>query len=394
MTASDVRCSNCGHDVPPFSYCVRCGSALHHDAGAGTGEPGEIGGPGQPGKGRRTGEYAAMPGEQVRAIRVATTLFPQLPRSHVESFRVSLVILAAAIVALAWLRLYPSALVVAALGVPLLATLYIRAVDVYEEEPLRVLAFTAGWGIAAGLLVGLLGRSIPAESPIASPGALPVDLLVRGVVMTVIGLAAAAAGPLVLLRYPRFNDVLDGTTFGVTAGAWFLGAQALVTGIELLGGGLRPPGEPTAWIVRLLTLGVVTPVLWSSALGSLLGALWLRYRAPAQTAGSLGRIGDPAVAALVAGLLVAAGAAGQMLLGATLALGWVAVLAAVGLVWLRRTIHLGLLEEASEIEIGPPIRCANCLRMTPRHTFCAHCGIALRALPKGRGTRGRGEPGA
>ena len=50
-------------------------------------------------------------------------------------------------------------------------------------------------------------------------------------------------------------------------------------------------------------------------------------------------------------------------------------------------IHVGLLEEAAEREIGPAIRCANCGRSTPRHTFCAHCGVALAALPKAASRR-------
>jgi hypothetical protein len=43
---------------------------------------------------------------------------------------------------------------------------------------------------------------------------------------------------------------------------------------------------------------------------------------------------------------------------------------------------VGLLEEAAEVEIGPPTHCLNCGRDTPSHAFCVHCGIALRALPK------------
>ena len=34
--------------------------------------------------------------------------------------------------------------------------LYVWDVDVYEDEPLRVMAFTAAWGIVAGVIVGLV----------------------------------------------------------------------------------------------------------------------------------------------------------------------------------------------------------------------------------------------
>ena len=60
------------------------------------------------------------------------------------------------------------------------------------------------------------------------------------------------------------------------------------------------------------------------------------------------------------------------------------VLAVAALVWLRRVIHLGLLQESREIPVGDPITCPNCSHVTPLHTFCGHCGISLRALPKAR----------
>ena len=59
----------------------------------------------------------------------------------------------------------------------------------------------------------------------------------------------------------------------------------------------------------------------------------------------------------------------------------------IGLALLRRALHLGLVEEAAEVEIGPPIVCANCGAPTARHTFCGNCGIALQRAAQG--SRGR-----
>ena len=136
------------------------------------------------------------------------------------------------------------------------------------------------------------------------------------------------------------------------------------------------------WIVRLLALGVVTPIIWAATLGSVMGAFWLRYRAPVQDRAALGSIGRPPLAAAAGALILVAASIGQMLLDETLALAWLLALAALPLLWLRRAIHLGLRQESAEGEIGPSVRCANCGRMTPYHTFCASCGIALGALPK------------
>ena len=96
------------------------------------------------------------------------------------------------------------------------------------------------------------------------------------------------AGPLVLLQYKRFNDVLDGATFGVASGVAFVGAQTLVTALDLFDSGLRPVGEIGPWIVRLLVLGVAMPVVAAGAIGGLCGVLWLRYRAPVRDRGALG----------------------------------------------------------------------------------------------------------
>jgi hypothetical protein len=64
-----------------------------------------------------------------------------------------------------------------------------------------------------------------------------------------------------------------------------------------------------------------------------------------------------------------------------------AVIAALALLWLRRALHLGLMQESREVAITRTIVCSNCGRLTPEHTFCGNCGISLRALPKERPTR-------
>ncbi len=74
-------------------------------------------------------------------------------------------------------------------------------------------------------------------------------------------------------------------------------------------------------------------------------------------------------------------------------LAFTAVLAAAAIVWLRWTIQLGLLQEAEEKPIGPPIECPSCRHETPAHTFCGNCGIGLRALPKQRAPHGTAPPG-
>jgi hypothetical protein len=86
----------------------------------------------------------------------------------------------------------------------------------------------------------------------------------------------------------------------------------------------------------------------------------------------------------VAAVLIVVGFSLQPLIGTGWWLLCLLALDAVTMLWLRRVIHLGLLEESAEIPIGPPITCANCGASTPRHTFCINCGVSLQALPKHR----------
>jgi hypothetical protein len=127
-----------------------------------------------------------------------------------------------------------------------------------------------------------------------------------------------------------------------------------------------------------------------AAIGFATGALWLRFRAPVGDRGRLGLLGSPPLAVVIAVVLIVAGAVGESFLPAGGWLASVVVLDLIALLLLRYALQLGLLEEAAEKEVGPPITCANCGSTTRTHTFCGSCGIALKALPKAR----RGERGS
>ncbi len=199
--------------------------------------------------------------------------------------------------------------------------------------------------------------------------------------MPAVGVAVMLIGPVALLRYRLFNETLDGATFGAATAAAFSAGLAVVAGVGSLRSGLRPAGAQLPWIERLVALGIATPVLSMAAIGIASAALWLRFRAPVEDRDKLGPAGNPVVAVLLAFALVIGGAVLEPLLATGLWLAALAVLCPIGLVLLRRAIHIGLLEEADEIPIGPEIVCANCGHVTASHTFCGNCGIALKALP-------------
>ena len=328
------------------------------------------------------GAFAAAPNERVLGPSFVSTLFPRLPRSHLVTFRIGLALGIGLVGGLTLAGLYPVALGVAAAIVPALIVVYVYAIDVYEDEPLAVLGATVLWGVVTGALFGAASAGLATVTPGAA--VTPADALPRGVGLPVLGAAIALVGPLFLVRRPAFNDVLDGVTFGAASGSAFLGAQTLAGASDLLSGGLRPVGAAGPWLVQLLTVGVAQPILSAAVAAIVAGTVWLRVRAPKRDRTAMGRFGDPLLAVVLGGLLLAGAGLGRILLGSVPALVWIAVLAILGLIWMRLLIHVGLMEEAAETGIGPVVLCPECGAETPYHTFCINCGIALRALPRGR----------
>jgi len=360
-------CPHCHGEVPEAPFCIRCGEPLQNRLSP------------YPVEGRG---YAASPSERWFWPRVVSSIFPHLPHGDMRSFRVAFAIGTAAIVGLSAFDLFSLALVTAAVVVPFLSILYLWDVDLYEDEPLPVLGATAAWGVVAGVALGLVTRHLASPLSLLSGHASRHSIIWLGVVLPAVSFLLMLLGPLALLPYRRFNDVLDGVTFGAASAVTFLAAEALTNSADVLREGLTAPGDQGLWIARLLTLGVAVPVLGAGAVGAAAGVLWLRFRAPSTEGVGLGPIGKPAVALPAAAVALVAAHLSAVYLRQWGALAVTTLLAAGALVVLRRIIDLGLRQESAEREIGPAIRCPNCGRDTPTHTFCAHCGTALRALPK------------
>jgi hypothetical protein len=364
-----IRCNQCGNEVPRLDYCIRCGDPLSDEYSVLA-------------KRERRGRFAAAPDESARTVAIISTLFPQLPRVEMRAFRFALLAGVAIVVGLALLGFFPVALVASAVLVPLLMVLYLWIVDIYEDEPLSIIGATMAWGALTGVLFGFALRWLSSGPSFGEPG---LDTtLIAGVAIPLAEGALMLAGPLLLLPLRRFNDVLDGATFGAASAVTFTGAHLIVQSIGVLGSGLRPTGDPLPWAVQVVSLGVLQPIIAAGVIGAVTAAFWLRYRAPVTDRSALGAVGVPA-AALVVGtaILVAAGLA-KSTLPLIPATALLAVLAALALLWLRRALHLGLLQESREIEVTRSLSCPNCGRPTPEHTFCGNCGVSLRALPKQR----------
>lgn len=371
-----VTCDSCGQEVPEGAFCIRCGMSLEEEVA----------------RARAPRKFSAAPGESVYRPNIVSSLFPQLPRAELRTFQTALLLGAAVVVLLAVLKLFPLAIVASAVLTPLLTVIYLYDVDVYEDEPISIIGFTMLWGVLAGVAIGLLARALEPSGVSFLSETTGSTALVRGVLIPALSVAAMMLGPLLfLLRRARFNDVLDGATFGAASAVCFAGALVITQSAPFLANaGLRPPGAVTPWVIRLLELAILAPILAAAAVGAATAAWWLQYRSPVRDRHALGALGRPPIATLTAVVMLVIASLGQLLLPDWAALILYAVLAAAALVWLRRVLHLGLLQESLEISVGADIACANCGKTTPRHSFCLHCGISLLALPKSR----RPGPGA
>ena len=368
-TAAGRQCPSCGLAVgAEDSFCVRCGTRLEAAA-------------------KRRG-FAAAPNEPEFLPALVSTVFPQLPRASMATFRIALALGVGAVVVLALARLFPVAIVASAVLVPLLTVLYLYDVDVYEDEPVRVILFTMLAGAGSGIALGVLARELAPTGVEAILDTTDDAVLVRGLLLPLLAVALSLVGPLVLLPYRKFNDVLDGATFGAASAVSLVGAQLIVSSLPMLGAGLRPVGQIWPWVARLLELAVALPLMSAGVVGAVAGAFWLRYRAPVRDRRALGALSHPLLAVGLAAAFFVGAALTQLFLPAIVTLVVLFALAAAALVWLRRVLHVGLLQEAAEIDVGPALQCANCGHRTPQHSFCANCGISLRALPKGRSVEG------
>jgi ribosomal protein L32 len=363
-----VSCAACGEQTPPGNYCVRCGAPLE----------------GHEGPSRRRAGFAAAPHEHAHLPMPVSTLYPHLPRASMLGFHAALAGGAALVVILAAFRLFPVALIAAAVLLPLVTLIYLYDIDVYEEEPGWAITCTLVWGIATGVGVALLARGVLPTGAALIDKHSTNNVVTGGILIPALGTLCMLAGPLLLIRSPRFREVLDGANFGVVTAVAFTGAEAVVYGFHVLGQGVRPSGAAAPWIWRLLSISIAEPVLAMGAIGFATAAIWFRFRAHPRDPAGMHAFGHPVVAVVLAFALTIGGAIGETFLPAGAWLAWLVAFDLVALWLLRRTLHIALLEEAADIEIGPPFTCANCGATTPRHTFCSNCGVSLRAMPKAR----------
>lgn len=375
-----MRCPHCGRETPQGAYCGYCGTRLPHEEGQ---QP-------TPGASRRRHAFAADPRESVYALAIISTLFPHLPPRRANIARWLLIGGAVVLVGIAFGRYVPIALVLGAALLPALYLAYFYDAEVYEDEPIAVLAGTFAAGAILGAALSLaFYRVLLSQHPLGLHTGLPGGFIaLNALALPLLGQVLMLVGPLALYVFRRrFDDILDGLVFGVASGLGFAAAQSVVYAWQIVTGPLQRGGSAYDWALPTLHVALISPLLDATATGLICAAIWLRRdphvrQRPKTLATSLPFALLAAAVGQVAPSLLT-----DLLPGQVWSFVWY-LLAAFGLLLLVRiSLHIGLLEKGAEAVEGDSARlivCPNCGRMTPDLAFCSQCGLALRARPKRR----------
>ncbi|MBA8794283.1 hypothetical protein FHX74_001902 [Friedmanniella endophytica] len=377
-----MECPRCRAELPEVAhFCQTCGLDLR-----------------TPDQARRR-SFAARPDEPVASFALISTIMPRGAGQRPQTYRIALVIALTVALIAAIFGALPIAVLVAAFAVPIVYIVYLYDVNLWEDEPVPVtgaafvltgvlaLAFTLIWTQFAdpGLHVADLGGA-------AESGPRVGTFLLVAVLVPIVGEAIRQLGPCFLASRPRFDDLMDGLTFGVISGVAYATFDTLVRHGDQLFGGLAGTSDPGFWVTLIFLEGLVKPLIMGTATGI----------ACAEFSG-LGRGYDGfslRYARGVAEAVVAniAFAAGSYLfsfltpsLGVLLNLGWGLLILAVLILRVRVVLHTGLMEAALERsardrgvgEDGELDFCAHCeMPLLAGAAFCNACGTAVRARAK------------
>lgn len=367
-----VTCPVCGNVVPVGAYCAACGTHLAHDAAAPSA--------------RRAHSYVAAPGESVLHLSVVSSLFPHLSHRSRGPFRIGLVVVVAALLVLAALRLQAPAIAVSALGIPLLFQLYIYEANLYDEEPLFATLVTIGLGAVLGVGWSLLtSHYVTDASRVTLVGGAKSTTHVVLAALVPAGSQLLMVVPVALmwlLRRSRYRESMDGFVFGSAGALGFVAAAVITDLAPELKAGVRAHGATADLLVQTVVHGIALPIVAACATGLIGAALWLQRDEGAND--RPGRLFTLWPVALLVALAVQVGLGYTDVSTPGNAVVVVAHLAAAAayIVALRVGLHHVLLHEAHDVRIGPPRVCHHCHHVVPEAPFCPNCGAAEVAMSR------------
>ncbi|HEX5090781.1 MAG TPA: hypothetical protein VFV89_23430 [Nocardioides sp.] len=359
--------------------------------------------------GERRQSYALQPGEPVASFNLVTSLMPLASGSAPQTYRWALGVGILIPVVAGALGFLAFAFVAAAVVVPAIYVVYMYDVNQWEDQPIGVVLGAIGAAAALGVGFTFLWHAGILDSNISSlnfdgngsGGIRWQSLLVLVLLVPIVSEVLKEVGPLILAGRPQFDDMIDGLTFGVAAGAAYAAAETIVVNRGLFSdfGHVDSPNAGF-WVSLILSAAVVKPIVYGAATGiavasySGLGEGYDGFK-PAYFRG----LAEALIAniAFQAGLFFSARIEGTT--GAVIGLVWGALVAAALVVRLRYLLHFAVLEAALEAAAtGGELKdtahgtayCPSCeMPLLPGANFCVACGTAVRAGSKVTRSRNR-----
>jgi hypothetical protein len=366
------------------------------------------------GGGERRQSFALQPGEPVASFNLVSSLMPLASGRAPQTYRWALglgILIPVVAGALGYLAF---AFVAAALVVPAVYVVYMYDVNQWEDQPVGMVLGAIGSAAALGVgftflwHAGILGDDlVPVDFDSRGAGGIRwTSFLVLVLLVPIVGEVLKQVGPILLARRPAFDDMIDGLTFGVAAGAAYAAAETIVVNRGLFStfGQIDSPNAGF-WVSLILSAAVVKPIVYGAATGiavasfSGLGSGYDGFKP-----GYFRGLAEALVANILfqGGLFFAARIEGTA--GAVVGLVWGALIAAVLVVRLRYLLHFAVLEAALEASSsGTELKdtahgsayCPSCdMPLVSGANFCVVCGTSVRAGSKVTRARNRVDDSA
>jgi len=374
-----MECQRCHAAISEAShFCHRCGNDLRSSDG------------------ERRQSFAAKPDEPVASFALVSTIMPRGAGQRPQTYKLALILALTAALLAAIFGAVPIALMIAAFAIPIVYIVYIYDVNLWEDEPVPV---TVGAFLLTGVLAVLFTlfwfNVLPLQVSFGglnggSTGPRLRDLIVLVILVPIVSEVLKEIGPLFLASRPKFDDLMDGLTFGVISGVAFAAFETLVVHWDLISAGPQGSADPALWMSIVFTEGFVKPLVYGTATGLACAEFsGLGHGFDGVSA----RYVKAFVTAVVANALYQAGVyllgfVGHQPLGQILGVVWGLLILGLLILRLRNVLHLGLMEAALEraardggIGEGAELGfCPQCeMPLLPDAAFCSACGTSLRA---------------
>lgn len=280
------------------------------------------------------------------------------------------------------------ALMIGAAILPLILIFWCVHQDVFEREPIWLLAAFGLAGTVVGAILGWIGSLIVAgtwfDEGVLNYGAagLGGDFAERagsppfltwslvGIVFPLLALVAIIGAPVAMRQNVSLgNEEMDGLTLGAIMGAGVSVGTAIVFAAPMLTHS-GPVSDASTWTLTVIGLTIIRPLVWTLC-GGLLGAATWRYMVSGSLTGAL----LPAFVG-AAGVLVFTFMSIELsTAGLWTEFTWGIFVALVVSFFYKRTMNQAVIHDRQILgQDNSRVICPHCHQVTPAGQYCAHCG--------------------